>query len=190
MKKLDDISIGKKLIGSFLVTVIILILVGVEGYIGVVTTNQYLEQMYDEQLVPNDILNTMDSELWHIRGYPPAIILIPETRESSRAESAELMKSIDSDLKTYDQYIISDEEREIYNEAVRSWGKYKEAFAEFNTLVDSGDIKTATTALTTGSLVNERRAFSGAIAQLVEKNRNDAEFLKNEGILPVRTYLT
>ncbi|MDD1728498.1 MAG: methyl-accepting chemotaxis protein [Methanospirillum sp.] len=181
MKFLDDIPIGRKLIGSFLVVVIIMILVGLTGYSGVTTTNNYLDQMYDNQLVPTDKLETMQAEIWHLRGNPPGIVLIPETRESSRVESAALMKSIDGNLSSFETFIANEEERAIYNEAMTAWTKYKTAFADFNTIVDSGDTKAAVVALTTGDLVTQRKAFTEAIGKLVEKNRTDAEALRTEG---------
>lgn len=182
MKKLDDISINRKLMGSFLGIVFLLILVGVLGYWGVTTTNTYLDQMYDDQLVPTDLLETMQSNLWHLRGNPPGIFLIPETRESSRNDSTNLMKSIDESLVAYEPYIVDEEERSIYEGAVISWQNYKKAFANFNTIVDSGDSKAAISALTTGDLVNERKAFSGAIEKLAKLNLADAEVLKQEGV--------
>jgi len=181
MKLLDDIPIGRKLIGSFLVIVIIMVLVGLAGYSGVTTTNTYLIQMYDSQLIPTDKLESMQSEIWHLRGNPPGILLLPETRESSRTESTELMESIDANLSSYESFIASEDERETYNEAVRAWRQYKTAFADFNAVVDAGDTKAATAALTTGGLVNERKAFTTAIDKLVQKNRNEAEDLKTEG---------
>ncbi|PWR73284.1 methyl-accepting chemotaxis protein [Methanospirillum stamsii] len=181
MKWLDDISISLKLIFSFLAVVIIMVLVGVMGYSGVVTTNQYLNQMYDDQLIPTDILESMQSDLWHLRGNPPGLLFIPETRENSRAEIAELIKKIDSSLSAYESYIISEEEQTIYDKAVVAWGNYKTALADFDTLVHADDTKAGTIALTTGGLVKERKAFSGAIDELVEKDRQDAEALKSEG---------
>ena len=181
MKVLDDIPIGRKLIGSFLFIVIIMILVGVAGYLGVTTTNNYLDKMYDDQLIPTDKLETMQSELWHLRGNPPGIVLIPETRESSRAESAALIKSIDDNLSAYEPFIASDEERAVYDDGLKAWKGYKDAYANFNSIVDSGDSKAAVAALTTGDLVTQRKVFSGDLDKLVAKNRIDAEALKTEG---------
>ncbi len=189
MKFLDDMPIGRKLIGTFLAVVIIMILIGVTGYVGVTTTDTYLNEMYDQQLVPTDILETMQSQIWHLRGNPPGIYLIPETRESSRADSDALMKSVDANLSVYEGFIATDEERTIFNEAMRSWKAYKIAFADFNKIVDSGDGKAAVAALTTGDLVNERKAFTNAIDKLVQMNRDDALALKNEGAKTVSSII-
>ena len=189
MKTLDDISIGRKLGGSFLVVVIIMILVGITGYIGVTTTDSYLEQMYSQQLVPTEMLDSMQTNIWHLRGNPPGFVLIPQTLAASRAESDDLMKSIDANLSGYEPYLASDEERAIYNDAVKSWKGYKTAFANFNTIVDTGDTKAAVTALTTGDLVNERKAFTASVEKLVLINHNQAEALKKEGTKTVSSII-
>ncbi|WP_181391574.1 HAMP domain-containing methyl-accepting chemotaxis protein [Methanospirillum lacunae] len=189
MKKLDDISIGRKLGGSFLAVVIIMALVGITGYVGVTTTDNYLEQMYSQQLVPTEMLDSMQTNIWHLRGNPPGFVLIPETLAASRAESDDLMKSIDANLSGYEAYLASDDERAIYNNAVKSWNGYKAAFANFNTIVDTGDTKAAVAALTTGDLVTERKAFTAAVDKLVLINHNQAKSLKEEGVKTVSSII-
>ncbi|HWQ66453.1 MAG TPA: methyl-accepting chemotaxis protein [Methanospirillum sp.] len=187
MRVLDDIPIGRKLLGSFLVIVFIMILVGVAGFIGVTSTNTYVHEMYDTQLVPTDILETLQSEIWQFRGNIPGIMLIPENREAVRSQSAALITSIDEGLATYEQYIASDDERALFDEAVRAWSKYKPAYATYNTIIDSGDIEGATNAIKSGPLVDERKAFVGALQKLVDKNRDDAINLKKESEQEVST---
>ena len=97
--------VSRKLIGSFLAIVVIMIIVGIVGYSGVSTTNNYLSQMYEQQLIPTDILEQTQGELWQIRGNPAGYLAIVSTRDSSRAEGTQLMKAIDTNLSAYEPYI-------------------------------------------------------------------------------------
>ncbi len=190
MKMLDDISIGKKILGSFLLAVLIMVIVGCVGYIGVTTTNSYLNKMYQDQLLPTDQLETIESNLWQVRGNPPGYVLIPETRVSSRAQSDALIVSIDANLSAYEKNIVSDEERKVYKEAITAWEGYKKALTGFYPLVDSGDTKGAIAALTTGDLVTERKAFSAALGKLIAMNLQDAKNLNDLGAKAVSDIIT
>ena len=119
MKILDDIKIGRKLIGSFLVVVLIMIIVGGVGYVGVTTTNSYLTQMYSEQLLPTHQLDTIAAELYQIRGNTPGYLAIKSDREKNRIQNDVVTKYIDDNLTSYEPYLASDKEREIYNELVK-----------------------------------------------------------------------
>ena len=189
MKQLDDIKIGRKLLGSFLAVVIMMIIVGSVGYMGVTATNNFLNSMYNEQLLPTEQLMTIESELWQIRGNAPGYFSIPTTRESIRSDSDALVKGIDANLTSYETQIRSDKEREIYSEALRAWNAYKVALAAFYPDVDSGDTEATLKALTTGDLVIERKAFSAALDQLVAMNNNDANAMADEGKQTVSTII-
>ncbi|PWR74351.1 HAMP domain-containing methyl-accepting chemotaxis protein [Methanospirillum lacunae] len=181
MQTLDDIKIGPKLIGSFLAVVLIMIIVGIVGFSGVSTTNGYLNQMYSQQLIPTDILERTQSDLWHIRGNPTGYLAIISTRDTNRQEGTDLMKVIDDDLSSYEPYLATENEHAIYDEGKKSWVKYKAALVNFYNLVDSGKTDEALAELTTGDLVNERKAFSSALDKLITLNINDAKELSQEG---------
>jgi methyl-accepting chemotaxis protein len=181
MDFLDNINIGRKLLGSFLLVVIILIIVGGMGFYGVVTVNGYVDKMYDDQLIPITQLKDTESELWQIRGNTPGYLAIPADRIRNHETNDVLSKSIDSRLAAYQQHIASDEEQKIFDEAVLAWTGYKAALAKFYPLVDSGDSAAAIKELTTGDLVTTRKAFSAALSQLIQMSIDDANFLKTEG---------
>ncbi len=181
MKVLDDIKIGKKIIGSFLTVVLIMIVVGIVGYSGVSTTNNYLNQMYNQQLIPTEILEKTGADLWHLRGNPPGYLLIPSTRNSSKADSTNIIASIDANLTKYESFIVSDKEREVYKKGKIAWENYKVAIDNFHTLVDSGKNDDAITELTTGNLVTQRKVLSESIDELTAMNLKDAKGVSVEG---------
>ncbi|MDD1729775.1 MAG: methyl-accepting chemotaxis protein [Methanospirillum sp.] len=181
MNVLDNIQIGRKLLGSFLVVVLIMILVGAVGYIGVTTTNDYLTRMYNEQFIPTDQIKTIESELWQIRGNTPGYLFLVADREKNKVQNNLLSTYIDANLSSYEVYIRSDEERKAYTEAVRAWAGYKAALVKFYPIADSGDTQAGITALTTGDVVTERKALSTALDTLVQLNLESARNLETDG---------
>lgn len=182
MKVLDDIKIGRKLTGSFLAVVIIMISVGIVGYSGVSTTNSYLNQMYNQQLVPTSLLETINAELWQLRGNPPGYMWIISIRNSTRVQNDELIRSIDANLTAYEPYIVSDQEHEVFHKGKQAWEAYKIAIARFYTIADSGNTEEAIVEMTTGDLVTQRKIFSESLQTLVTMDNNDARALSHEGV--------
>ncbi|MDD1729764.1 MAG: methyl-accepting chemotaxis protein [Methanospirillum sp.] len=180
MKVLDDIKIGRKLISSFLAVVIIMIIVGIVGYSGVSTTNSYIGEMYEEQLLPTQQLLVIQSQLWQVRGNSAGYFAIPSTRNSTRIQTDAIIKSIEANLTSYESYITSDDERSVYNEAMKSWETYKVALDKFYPIVDSGDTETSITQMTTGDMVTARMALSASVDTLITMDINDAKNLEHE----------
>lgn len=175
MKMLDDIKIGKKLIGLVLMMVIVMIIIGGMGYYGVTTTNEKSSKMYHEELLPIDQLETIQSEVYQIRGNTPGYLAIPSDREKNRKQNDALIPFIDANLTSYKSHIHSDEELAIFNSGVKAWEGYKAALTDFYPIVDSGNTTAALIQLTTGDLVNNRKAFSASLDQLVSMRINDAK---------------
>lgn len=175
MNLLDNIRIGRKLIGSFLIVVIIMIFVGLVGFSGVSTTNTYVENMYREQLLPTDHLETLNAEIWQLRGNTAVYYTLPNQRETYRKQNDALIEIIDKNITEYQSLVSSDEEKAIYMELTDAWTKYKTAIENFYHLVDSGDTKSAMDSMISGELVTERKACSDAMQKLVDKNLKDAD---------------
>ena len=84
MRYLDNIRVGRKLIGSFLLIVAILVIVGIIGVVSVVTLSGYLEDMYTKELVPTQELGSIGTDIWRLRGNTAGYVALPSNRENLR----------------------------------------------------------------------------------------------------------
>ena len=87
LKFLDNIRVGRKLLGSFFLIVAILLIVGVIGVFSVITLNSYLDQMYTRQLVPTEELGSIGADIWRLRWkYRRICCITDEQGESTETE--------------------------------------------------------------------------------------------------------
>ena len=68
MKLLDDMKIGKKLIGSFLIVILILIIVALVGFLNMMSINDGMTEMYYDRVIPLSQIAGVGDELLTIRG--------------------------------------------------------------------------------------------------------------------------
>ena len=174
MDFLNNIKVGKKLIGSFLIVVIIMVIVGLVGLSGVNTINSYVDAMYGDQLIPINKLDTMNQQIWEIRGNTVGYYTLPDTRDNMRTQTDALIEALDKNISAYQSLITDDSEKEIYSELTDSWNKYKNAVETFYAVVDSGDNKAAIVSMTSGDLVTQRKAASDTLQKLVDINLKEA----------------
>jgi len=68
MNVINNMKIRTKLIGSFTVLILAMVLIAVLGASGLTTVAQYSEQMYNHQLLPIESLGKVQGLMFNIRG--------------------------------------------------------------------------------------------------------------------------
>ncbi|MFH0966385.1 MAG: methyl-accepting chemotaxis protein [Methanobacteriota archaeon] len=180
MRFLDNIRVGRKLIGSFLLIVVVLLIVGCIGAVSVVTLSAYLNDMYLKELVPTQELGSIGSDIWRLRGNTAGYVALPSNRENLRKQSEDLIKLMDANISAYQRYVETEEEKEIYSRLVDSWKKYLTAIDTFNTVIDTGNQEEIITTMTTGDLIIARADASKAIQELISYKSTYAGSLSDE----------
>ncbi|PWR70258.1 hypothetical protein DK846_15190 [Methanospirillum lacunae] len=164
---LDNIRVGTKLTGSFLLIVGILLVVGIIGVYSVLTLSSYLDQINENQLIPTQKLGIINADIWRLRGNTAGYVALPTNRENLRKQSEALIASMNANITDYQKYAETDEEKIIYARFVDSWHRYLAAIDTFNRVIDSGNAEEIVTTMTTGDLITSRAEASTAIQDLV-----------------------
>ena len=180
MDWLDNIKIGKKLIGSFIVIVLIMIIIGIVGYLGVVSTDSRLNEMYDDQFIPTDNIENINAHVWELRGDAYRYMSLDDVREKTLKSINENTASVDSDIKNYEQFAITDEEKNLYKKIVQAWGSYHTAINNSIKNVDNGKIEDVKESLSTGELTISRQATSDALKNVIDLNLKKAKKLNDD----------
>ncbi|WP_181391823.1 HAMP domain-containing methyl-accepting chemotaxis protein [Methanospirillum lacunae] len=167
MNFLDNIRVGTKLTGSFLLIVGILLVVGIIGVYSVLTLSSYLDQINENQLIPTQKLGIINADIWRLRGNTAGYVALPTNRENLRKQSEALIASMNANITDYQKYAETDEEKIIYARFVDSWHRYLAAIDTFNRVIDSGNAEEIVTTMTTGDLITSRAEASTAIQDLV-----------------------
>ena len=117
----SGIKIGKKLIGSFIGIVIIMIIIGIVGFFGTTSIDSRLTHMYDDQLLPTDVLETMDGDVWELRGDVYKYLSIEKDRSKTKQSIDAITSRLDESIKGYEKEVVSDEEKGVYKNLVDAW---------------------------------------------------------------------
>lgn len=180
MEWLDNIKIGKKLIGSFIVIVLIMIIVGIVGFSGTTSVDTRLTQMYYDQLLPTDSLETLDGDVWLLRGDVYRYMVIDNDRVKTKQEITDVSTTIDNSIKKYEAQVASDEEKEVYKSIVSNWGNFQTAVNNAMKNVDEGKLDTVKESLSTGEMATNRKALTDALQKIIDINLRDAKTLNDE----------
>lgn len=172
---------GKKLVGGFLLTIIISVIIAFTGYyfLGELATNS--ENMYEERLLPISYLGQIESSLYKIRGDAYIAILLPENRESGVKGAEDALQSIRDLLPLYEKIDLTQEEREAFNQLKTSFASYDTAAVDVLQLIKQNHLEEATAGLQAGTPVAIHRAGTGeAMTNLNEINFRIARELKDQ----------
>ena len=176
MELLDNTRIGTKLIASFLIIALLLVIVAVVGYMSMKTIDDDLTAMYSDRLVPIAELGVMGSNYYEIRGDMLKYALVPESRKDIRTNIGELTDSAKKAFDAYKSTKLLDSEKESIAKIEPAITGYLAEVQTYLTLIDNGKEKDAIAMLGAGTvLTNNKLAFDTNIEKLVEINQNAAK---------------
>ncbi|EDS78487.1 membrane associated methyl-accepting chemotaxis protein with hamp domain [Clostridium botulinum C str. Eklund] len=148
MDFLKKISIRKKMISSFFVLVILIIISGSVGVVNASKLNNNSKEMYFKSLKSveyiQEIKNNIDKE-------EASILKIVYNEDMSLEEKNKISRYINEELKQksvdlfqkYEEIPFTEEEKKDYEQFKKELSQYREAREELVTLVNKGDVKSA-----------------------------------------------
>lgn len=175
MSLIDDISIGKKLIGGFLIIGAIVAVIAILGYGNMETLNDTSDAMYHDNLVPIQALGNADAKLYEIRGDLYKYIAIPQERESAKSKFEENFKAVDLFMKEYSSAEMTDAEKTELAKYDAAYEQYHNLVLDAITKIDAGKDTDVIASLIDGDLHETRDSIDVSLANLVEINRKVAE---------------
>lgn len=180
MEFLDNTKIGTKLIASFLIIAVLLGVVAVLGYMNMKNINDGMTTMYFDRLIPMDQIGNSESNFYLVRGDIYKYVAIPEQRDATRKSINEGIAKIDEDMDQYRATNLLDSEKEGLKEFDKNWENYKVLVTEHLAMADEGREKEVIDSLGSGAMTEARKGTGGALANLMEINRAEAERINTE----------
>ncbi|NMB57597.1 MAG: hypothetical protein GYA12_00375, partial [Chloroflexi bacterium] len=180
MKFLDNIKTGAKLIGGFMIVVVIIIAVSILNYFNMKDLNRGTTTLYNDGLKPIINIENAESTLLSMRGDAFKYLAISSQRQ-------DILKTIESEKTTIANYLgeyrkanlSSDQERALgeLEDAITNYYKTLDTFISF---VDKGENETAIkSASDGGDLSNARKAVGTATKKVIDLTVNKADGEKN-----------
>ncbi len=180
MSFIDDMKIGKKMIGGFLIVVLILVVVAMIGYINMGTMAAADKSLYEDRTVPIDQLGIVNSEIWGARGDLYKIILLPNERTATEAGLLIRFQNIEKEIAAYRTTSLTADEKTNLAEFDRVYPLYKAEALQIIEKAKIGDIKYGTASITDGgTIANYRKQINPPLVNLMEINVAGAKKLSD-----------
>lgn len=114
MKWFKNLGISVKLISAFVVMAIILGVVGIYGMDNLKKSDEQLEFMYDERVIPISTLGRMETNYQRIRVNIRDLVFVaktPEAKDEFQTIIKDIQKDIESQVTLYSSGYLIDEEK-------------------------------------------------------------------------------
>ncbi len=181
MQFIDDMKMGKKLIGAFLIITLITVVIAVIGYTNLVTTSGATTSIYDDSVVPIGQLGIVSSDFQQMRAELYRYILVPDARSTEEQTTIPQLKNeIKTEIDAYRATSLTDAEK-------ANLAKFDSAYADFLTQYDltiaaakKNEMTTVNAQLAAGSpLINARTNTVSALKTLNDVNSKKAKDLED-----------
>jgi methyl-accepting chemotaxis protein len=180
MSFIDDMKIGKKLIGGFLIVLIILVAVAGLGYMNLQDAAARQNALY-EKMQGTENLALTNAALEKMRGDIYRYIAVPADRPATSTSLATQVGVINDNMKEFRSRPLSAADKASLDKFDTAWATMQVTYKKLETDTDKGDTKAVDAGLAAGSpAVTARTECLSAVKTLVTSAFNDAERLNKE----------
>jgi methyl-accepting chemotaxis protein len=171
MRFLANLSLTAKLVGAFMITSLLAVLLGLFAAVQLDKVNQMSRELAGSWLPSVQYVSDMNTRLNGLRRDELQHILseTPEERTRYEGQMTETLATFERDREAYEKLITTDEERRLHESFMASWRAYVAAHDEVLALSRGGRNDEAK-ALLRGEAGKHFRAASGELGKLVELN--------------------
>ena len=173
---INDIKIGTKLIGSFLVIVVILIAVAMVGYFNIRSIANRGDAMYSQNTAAIEDMGAINASLETMRADIYLYLDVPADRQKMSQSIDDTINFVNKTMQTYKSRSNGAEEKKIIAEFDAAWPEMQRAYKEGMKAKDEGRDDEVARLLGAESYgVQARIKTFAAIHELNEINRKNAE---------------
>ena len=172
----NNIKVGTKMIGSFLVVVIILAVVAFIGYSNIKSISARSQVMYHQNTAAIEEMGVIIAGLEKMRGDIYRYFDVPADRQKMRQNIEDTINSVTEIMQNYKKRNIGEEEKKIISEFEVAWPDMYRGYREGMLRKDEGRDDEVNRLLSAGSYaVQGRMKTIAAVRSLNEINRKNAE---------------
>ncbi len=178
---LENVKIGKKLIGGFILTIIIMLIIAGTGFIFISNLAVKSDEMYNDRLIPLQEIGAVVESFTQFRGDVYKAMLVPAERDVSLTSAEAVLKKIEDQIEVIDKLNLDPEERKVLESFKTGFVGYKSESEKLIDLIKQNKIDEGISVLAAGTaLANYRTQCIGALSTLSETNMKVAEQIKTD----------
>ena len=181
MKAFDNLKIGVKLTGSFLLVALIIAVVAGVGFANMKNINDGMTSLYIDRTLPIQQLGAQSTALYTLRGDLYKSLAIPAERDEAFSAIQAEITALEKQKSLYEaSFIYGDEKAESANFNAL-WSAYKTNVTAAMDSIKAGNEDSVRQSLVNGALANSRNAAAASLSKLIEINSSLAEAINTQG---------
>lgn len=177
---LDNITIKRKLLGGFLILIIMAIIISYIGFSAMGTMTQKADQMYSERLVALEGLLNADNSFLNIRINIYKTVFAKDERKDKFEEIDREIANIKEKITNYGEKATTDQERLLVNTFMTNWSVFEPALIKIMDDMDAGREEAALEGIYSNDFSIPRDNAQDALDTLEEYNQEQSRILKDE----------
>jgi len=178
MSFIDDMKIGKKLLGGFLIVLLIMAIIAVFAYSSANDAAARSKEMYDQNLVAIDQMGSISADFQQMRAEIYRYVYIPTGRTAAATAIDGLKTNIKNSIDTYRDLDLNSADRAALDKFDTNYAVFITEYDKAIKAADDNDLKTVDTALSAGSpLINARTNTVAAYKEISKNNQDSADKL-------------
>ncbi|MCK9580096.1 MAG: methyl-accepting chemotaxis protein [Methanoregula sp.] len=179
MSFIDDMKVGKKLMGGFLIVLLILVVVAALGYMNLQDAATRQNALY-EKMQGTENLALTNAALEKMRGDIYRYIAVPADRQVTSASLAAQVGVINDNMAEFRTRPLTNEDKFTLDTFDKAWATMQVEYTKIEQLTDAGDMAAVDAGLAAGSpAVTARTECLGAVKTLVTSSFTQAKDLNN-----------
>ena len=175
MSFIDDMKIGKKLIGGFVIVLIIMAVIAVYGYTSAQDAAARSKDMYENKLTAVNQMGLVSADFQQMRAEIYRYIYVPSGRTAASTTIADLKSNIKTNVDAYRKLDLNEKEKTALQTFDTNYATF---IAEYDKTIKAADAKddaTVDAALTAGSpLITSRTNAVAAYKEIIKLNQDGA----------------
>ncbi|MFA5269126.1 MAG: methyl-accepting chemotaxis protein [Methanoregula sp.] len=181
MSLIDDMKIGKKLIGGFMIVLLIMAVIAVYGYTSAQDAATRSKDMYDNNMVAIQKMGTVSADFQQMRAEFYRYAYVPSGRTAAAATISDLKSNIKTNIDDFRDLDLTAEDKKALDTFDTNYATFIAEYDKGIRAADAGDQATVTAALTAGSpLIVGRTNAVAAYLEIIKINQDGAARLNAE----------
>ncbi|HII98792.1 MAG TPA: HAMP domain-containing protein [Methanoregula sp.] len=179
MRFVDDMNVGKKLMGGFLIVLLILVVVAALGYVNLQDAASRQNALY-EKMQGTENLALTNAALEKMRGDIYRYIAVPADRAATSASLAAQREIITRNMAEFRTRPLTDADKTTLSKFDGAWTRMQSTYKQIEVDADAGNMAAVDAALAAGSpAVTARAECLDAVKTLVTSSFTQAEDLND-----------
>ncbi len=176
MNSFNNIKVGTKLIGGYILIALIILGVAQIGYSSMQRMNRALDGIYDDNLLPMQALGELDRTVFRLRGDLYKFVGLPDERSATAEElSNDIAKVNDALTRLNSMNLSADQKNKLAAIATR-WEAYQKDVFDIKASIQGGQDKEGIASLLAGGKTSQdRNALAAAIDALSQTTAEAAK---------------